>query len=279
MTGDDHGSGGTAGRFDARGRASPPGCSVDDWECVRSTSYIYTATPLTDAQAATLRRRRASRSALHVEHRLRGLTRRPSLERHYASQLAAGRRSTRALPAPSTNRTHCIVVERLRHAAAGRARSTASGSTRTTTTGPAAWVARPARPVHRLGHADAVRRPSTATLIDVYQAATQMTDESGQIVPGHDQHAARPRARRRWATTACSPRTCTPTAAHSPAADGDRRVGAGARRAVVSARQMLTGSTAATPRRSATIVVQRQRARLHGRRGARANGLQGMVPA
>ena len=40
MTGDDHGDGGTAGRFDQYIAASPPGCSVVDWECIRSTSYI-----------------------------------------------------------------------------------------------------------------------------------------------------------------------------------------------------------------------------------------------
>ena len=46
MTGDDHGNNGTAGRFDQFIAASPPGCSVEDWECVRGTSYIYPGTPL-----------------------------------------------------------------------------------------------------------------------------------------------------------------------------------------------------------------------------------------
>ena len=36
MTGDDHGNGGTAGRFDQYLAASPAGCSVADWECVRA---------------------------------------------------------------------------------------------------------------------------------------------------------------------------------------------------------------------------------------------------
>ena len=35
------------------------------------------------------------------------------------------------------------------------------------------------------------------TMIDVYQAATQMTDESGQTLPVHDRHAARQGARLR----------------------------------------------------------------------------------
>ncbi|MGD8617487.1 MAG: hypothetical protein PVI91_17795, partial [Gammaproteobacteria bacterium] len=35
MTGDDHANGGTIGRFEQFLAASPPGCSVADWECVR----------------------------------------------------------------------------------------------------------------------------------------------------------------------------------------------------------------------------------------------------
>ena len=54
MTGDDHASGGTAGRFDQYKALSPAGCSVADWECVRGTSYVYLNSPLTDGQAADL---------------------------------------------------------------------------------------------------------------------------------------------------------------------------------------------------------------------------------
>ena len=41
MTGDDHGNGGTEGRFAHYIAISPPGCSVENWECVRGTSYVY----------------------------------------------------------------------------------------------------------------------------------------------------------------------------------------------------------------------------------------------
>ena len=53
MTGDDHASGGTAGRFDTYLADSPSGCSVADWKCVRATSYIYPTTPITPTQAAS----------------------------------------------------------------------------------------------------------------------------------------------------------------------------------------------------------------------------------
>ena len=41
MTGDDHGNGGTVGRFDQQIAASPAGCNVANWECIRSTSYMF----------------------------------------------------------------------------------------------------------------------------------------------------------------------------------------------------------------------------------------------
>ena len=41
MTGDDHGNGGTVGRFEQQIAASPAGCSVANWECIRSTSYMF----------------------------------------------------------------------------------------------------------------------------------------------------------------------------------------------------------------------------------------------
>ena len=52
MTGDDHTSGGTVAHFDRFLQLSPAGCSVADWECVRSTSYVYTINAMTDAQVA-----------------------------------------------------------------------------------------------------------------------------------------------------------------------------------------------------------------------------------
>src|SRR6185369_8707582 len=35
MTGDDHANNGTQGRFEGYEAASPSGCNVDNWECVR----------------------------------------------------------------------------------------------------------------------------------------------------------------------------------------------------------------------------------------------------
>jgi hypothetical protein len=41
MTGDDHGHGGTVGRFQIYQHKSARGCSVENWECIRATSNIF----------------------------------------------------------------------------------------------------------------------------------------------------------------------------------------------------------------------------------------------
>jgi hypothetical protein len=69
MTGDDHGNGGTAGRFDQFKAVSPVGCSVANWECVRGTSYMYTNTPISDAQAAQYN---ADGFEIGAQHRFHG---------------------------------------------------------------------------------------------------------------------------------------------------------------------------------------------------------------
>ncbi len=106
MTGDDHGNGGTAGRFDQLEAASPAGCSVADWECFRGTSYIFPEHADDECAGAAFAARARDRCA--PEHRLLGL---------HAASLAADTTttsgdlagaSTRACPSRSTNRTHCI---------------------------------------------------------------------------------------------------------------------------------------------------------------------------
>ena len=195
MTGDDHGNGGTAGRFDQYKADSPPGCSVADWECVRGTSYIYPNTPLTDAAG-----RRVPGRGL----RDRRCTSTPNcanwtLERRSSRLLRDAARAVRAPAIPSVaaagHQPHPLHrLERLGDAAEGRARATASASTRTTTTGRAAWVQD--RPGMFTGSGMPMRfADADGSMIDVYQAATQMTDESGQTYPFTHRHAARQRAR------------------------------------------------------------------------------------
>src|SRR5690606_26598552 len=54
MTGDDHATGGTTGRFDQYISLSPSNTqeAVEDWTAIRSTSYIFPDTDISDSQAA-----------------------------------------------------------------------------------------------------------------------------------------------------------------------------------------------------------------------------------
>ena len=114
MSGDDHSPGnapgGTAEHFDRFKQLSPAGCVVADWECVRSTSYIYPDSVLTNAQAAAYVAE-GFEVALHPvvascpttsDHR--GGARRRL--RHAAGALR--RRRYTSMPAPVTSRTHCV---------------------------------------------------------------------------------------------------------------------------------------------------------------------------
>ena len=216
MTGDDHANNGTAGRFDIYKSNSPANCNVANWECVRATSYIYPATPITNAQAAGLcrgglRDRRARHDelrGLHAGLAADDLRERSGAVRQHFPERAAGRRPTARTASPGATTTRS---RRWRW-------RTGSGSIRTTTTG------RPRGcrtvPGFMTGSGMPMRfAKADGTMIDVYQAATQMTDESGQTLAVHGRRAARSRASGRKAITASSSPTCTPTPSRMP----DRR--------------------------------------------------------
>ncbi len=89
MTGDDHATSkdGTAGQFQWFESVSPAGCSVADWQCVRSTSYAFPGDRLTAAEATAFQSRRL-RDRAASEHELRELHARPTLADDWEAQLA-----------------------------------------------------------------------------------------------------------------------------------------------------------------------------------------------
>jgi hypothetical protein len=180
MTGDDHASGGTHGRFQAHAAASPPGCSVADWACVRSTSYVYAVSPLTATQAASWESQ-GFEVALHVTTGCQDWDSYEALEAEYASQLATFRSRYPAVPAPTTNRTHCIVWSDYD----SQPRAARAHGIRLDTnyyTWPEEWVLD--RPGFMTGSGIPMRfADRTGRIIDVFQAHTHMTDESGQTYP------------------------------------------------------------------------------------------------
>ena len=280
MTGDDHGIGGTAGRFDQYKAPSPPGCSVDDWECIRGTSYIYTGhagartrrPPPTTAQGFEV--------ALHVTTNCADWTPASARRRSTSTQLARVRsRAYPSLPPPARNRTHCIVVERLRHAAEGRARARHPLRHELLLLAAAAWMQD--RPGLFTGSGMPMRFADVDGTTDRRLPGHDADDRRvGPDLPVHGQHAARQRARTRGATTASSPPTCTPTTPPQPASDAIVASAMARGVPVVSAQQMLD-----VARRPQRLVVRDRwpgaatRSRSTSMHGAGANGLQAMLPA
>jgi chitodextrinase len=183
MSGDDHAVGGTAGRFDAYKAKSPPGCVVANWECVRSTSYIYPASPLTNAQAA-------SYTADGFEVALHLLTGQPcstanwtpgSIDSDLTNQLAQFAAKYTSVPAPVTNRTHCVAWSDW----ATEPKVELAHGIRLDTNYyhyPGSWIGN--TPGYMNGTAEIMRFADLdGTTIDEFQAETHMTDESGQTYP------------------------------------------------------------------------------------------------
>jgi methionine-rich copper-binding protein CopC len=178
-TGDDHGNNGTAGRYDQYLANSAPGCSVADWTCLRFSSYIYPSTPISNSSAAGYDNQ-GFETALHLTTNCQNYTP-TSLETGLSTQLSAFGSAFGSLPRPSTNRTHCIAWSDW----VGTPNAERAHDIRLDTTyyyWPGSWVDN--RPGFMTGSGMPMRFARTnGTTVDVYQAATQMTDESQQSYP------------------------------------------------------------------------------------------------
>ncbi len=179
MTHDDHGSGDIVGRLNSYNAASPTGCSVDDWECVRSTTYAYVSSQISDAQIASFKAQ-GHEVVIHVTTGCADFTPQ-SLRNDYDRDITAFAATFPSAGPPLTQRTHCIAFS-----------DWDSQPTVQLENGirldvnyyfwPPAWVQD--RPGLFTGSGIPMRFARVdGTMIDVYQATTQMTDESGQSYP------------------------------------------------------------------------------------------------
>lgn len=182
MTGDDHGNNGTLGRFDQFIAASQVGCSVADWECVRGTSYIYPNDGFTIADAVKYDNL-GFEVGLHVNTDCRDFTL-AGLKNFYQSQI--GDFATRysnpgGISKPVTMRHHCIAWSDW----VTGAKVQFQNGIRLDTSyyfWPPQWVND--KPGFFNGSAMPMRFADLdGALVDVYNAQTQMTDESGQTYP------------------------------------------------------------------------------------------------
>ncbi|MEV6492488.1 DUF4082 domain-containing protein [Actinoplanes sp. NPDC051633] len=178
-TGDDHAVGGTGGRYDQYIANSPAGCSVDEWQCPRFTSYVFPNTTLTNAQAGTYQTR-GFETALHLNTNCGNYTA-SSLATLLSQQMSAWKSKYTSLASPVSNRTHCIVWSDW----TSQATVEGNNGIRMDTNyyyWPGTWVAD--RPGFMTGSGMPMRfADKSGNLIDTYQAATQMTDESNQTYP------------------------------------------------------------------------------------------------
>ncbi|MCI0669588.1 MAG: Ig-like domain-containing protein, partial [Myxococcaceae bacterium] len=179
MTGDDHANGGTSGRWQQYQAASPAGCDVATWECVRATSYIYPNTPLSNAAAQAFQSQ-GFEVALHVNTGCQDFTPQ-SYAANVSSQLGEFASRFPSVAAPVTNRNHCIAFSDW----ATVPKTQLANGIRLDTNyyyWPPQWLQD--RPGFFTGSGMPMRFADLdGTLIDVYQATTQMTDESEQSFP------------------------------------------------------------------------------------------------
>jgi hypothetical protein len=178
-TGDDHANNGTTGRFDTYRASGPAGCLTANWECPRFTSYVFPNTPISNSNANAYEGQ-GFEIALHPNNGCNNFTP-ASLQATYAADLSAFAQNFPSLDDPATNRMHCLVwsdwVTQAEVELANGIRLDANYYY-----WPGSWVND--RPGFMTGSGMLQRFARTdGTMIDVYQAATQMTDESGQSYP------------------------------------------------------------------------------------------------
>ena len=189
MTGDDHGAlfsgGASAARFNQLLAASPVGCVVDNWECIRATTYLLspsvTSNPLTNSQAAVYVNA-GFEIGVHADSTPDCSDWTPeTLASSYTSNLNSFASVYTSVPAPVTHRMHCISWSDYD----SQPKTELSHGIRLDTNYyyyPSSWVNN--RPGFFTGSGMPMRFTDiNGNLIDVYQAATQMTDESGQSYP------------------------------------------------------------------------------------------------
>ncbi len=176
MTGDDHGNNGTTGRFQNLAAMGPNTAQdVKDWKAIRSTSYVYPDTPIDPALAESFEDN-GFEISLHPTTSCENFN---NAELHvvFTDQLGELATNFPGLTTPGTNRTHCMVWSDW----ATMAKVSAEKGIRLDVNyyyWPDSWVQ------NRAGMFTGSGLPMRfadvdGTILNIYQAPTQMTDESG----------------------------------------------------------------------------------------------------
>jgi hypothetical protein len=182
MTQDDHYSG-AAGRFDLLQSYDPVGCSIANWECMRASAYVYPGTNSMTASQAVSYTAKGFEVGAHIAAtggNCLSYTSFASLNAIYSSMLTAFASQFIGIPPPSSQRTHCVVWSDY----TTQADVEFSHGIRLDDTYyyyPYGWNANPG---HFTGSGMPMRFGRTdGSMIDVYEAATQVLDEGEQTMP------------------------------------------------------------------------------------------------
>jgi|GEM_PF-522117 len=180
MTGDDHATGGTSGRFNQYLTLGPNSAAdVADWKAVRGTSYLYTGSPISNAEAITYEAQGFELS-LHTNTNCENFTA-STLNSNISTQMSQLRAQLPGISAPLTHRTHCMVWSDWATAAKVQAQNGIRMDVNYYYW-PGNWVQN--RPGMFTGSGMPMRfADMDGTMVDIYQATTQMTDESGIALP------------------------------------------------------------------------------------------------
>lgn len=158
---------------------SPPSCSVADWECIRSTSLMYTNGNLTDAELKAYQERGFD-FGVHVNTGCRDWTQ-ETLTKAYSDDLASFRAIYPSQPDQVANRIHCVAWSDYVSAA----RIGQSFGLRLDLDyyyWPGQWVRN--RPGFFTGSGIPMRFADLdGTLIDTYQVPSHLVNESGMTYP------------------------------------------------------------------------------------------------
>jgi len=180
MTGDDHATGGTSGRFNQYLTLGPNSAAdVADWKAVRGTSYLYTGSPISNAEAMAYEAQGFELS-LHTNTNCENFTA-STLNSNISTQLSQLRAQLPGIAAPATHRTHCMVWSDWATAVKVQSQNGIRMDVNYYYW-PGSWIQN--RPGMFTGSGMPMRfADMDGTMLDVYQATTQMTDESGISLP------------------------------------------------------------------------------------------------
>jgi hypothetical protein len=179
MTGDNHADTGMAPRFEIYRNQSTPGCSVEDWDCIRATGYLYVGSAFTPAQAQ-MYENLGFEVAIHINSGCARQTR-ESYDAIATSELANFAAALPGVSPPVTNRNHCL---QWTDWTATPEVELAHGIRFDTNYyyWPATWIQN--RPGMFSGSGMPMRfAKQDGSIIDCYQAVTEMPDESGESFP------------------------------------------------------------------------------------------------